>query len=73
MTSGTYYLERKNILMRQRHRPKHWYGASKSHRRPVVVLPELLGPDSPADRVITLPDEERRAYEREGCGEACQD
>jgi len=73
MTSGTYYLERKKILSGRRHRPKHWYKASVSHRRPVVVLPELLGTDGPQDRVITLPEEERRAYEEEGCGEACQD
>ena len=63
--SGTFYLERKRILMPRRHRPKHWYGASKGHRRPVNHLPELMGDDGPQDRVITVAEEERIPYERD--------
>lgn len=61
--SGTFYLERKRILMPVRHRPKHWFGNSMSHQRPVYPLPELLGEDGPQDRVITVAEEERVAYE----------
>jgi hypothetical protein len=44
-------------------RPRYTYRGLLSHRRPVPVLPSLLAPDRPADKVHTVPKRERVSYE----------
>jgi hypothetical protein len=61
-TSGLPYLERKRIMSPVRARPRYQADALRSHFRPVKHLPVLLGPDSPATRVLTQDDRDRIPY-----------
>ena len=66
--SGRFFLERQRVFIPRRHRPKHEANVQRSHFRPVRPLPELVGPDTVEDRVLTQPEEEREAFDSENNG-----
>ena len=57
--SGTHYLERKQVFLSKRPRPRYVTKTLKSHFRPIFHLPELQAVDSPNNRVITQVESDR--------------
>lgn len=70
-SSSLGYLERKRIFLPLRQRPLFAPGASKVHTRPVRHLPDLLGADHPADRLLSQTEADRIPYE--GAATCCPD
>jgi len=66
MSKNSYhFLARKGIIKDMSSpRPRYTMGQLHSHRRPVTPLRDLLDDDSPAKKVLTESQEDRKAFKR---------